>query len=105
MASEIFVGGTYRFEAIIFENESDTDPMNISGATVTVRWHRRNANGVYETLEFDATVVDGPNGLARYDNLAADIDLPGEWQESWLVELEALSLPTQPESFTVRRVW
>ncbi len=105
MASELIVGGTYRFEAVFYEDDESVAPLDVTGATVTLRFRRRNAHGVYETLTFNATVIDGPNGLARYDNLTADLDLAGEWQLSWLLEVNGLTLPGQPEGFTVRRVW
>ncbi len=107
MASELFVGGTYRFEATFYENEADCpdSPMNITGATVTLRWHYRNALGVMVTVERVATVIDGPNGVARYTSLTTDLAVGGEWQESWLMELGDIVLPGQPEGFTVKAVW
>lgn len=100
-SKELYVGGTYRFQSTIYKESSDTTPMDLTGATATL--HLIDPDGVHHSC---AGSIDSPpsGGTVHYDTLTTDLDRPGLWKRSWLIELGALSLPGDPVEFSVSEI-
>lgn len=64
-----------KFQFTFYEKDGTT-PVNISGATVTVKVEKRGGAGTTWTIAID----DGPNGVGSFTTtLATDLDIAGKW--------------------------
>jgi hypothetical protein len=97
MSSRTLVAGsTYRFKLAATKDGAAWD---LSSATVTLYLQKPDGTLVTKT----GTVYDGPNGLARFDSEAADLDPAdvGVWSRSWEITDGAVVQESQSIVFLV----
>lgn len=89
----------------------DTDPstgqprvMDLTGATV--RFHLRPSAGGTPTVDQPAVVVDATNGIVRYDWVAGDTAVVGdyvrEWQATYTASGKPVTIPNSLLGYPVR---
>jgi len=94
MAETLVAGSAYRFE---LNARKDGALWNLTGLTVKLILKKPDLSESEKT----ATVTDGPNGVARYASVAADLDVTGEWFRTWEITELAKPYRDRPISFLV----
>jgi len=91
----IVVGDTATFQLTA---RKDGAIWDISGATVSLRL--RKPDGTVLT-PLDASITDGPAGVARYTTDTDLLDSVGDWRRQWTVSKSGVVLSSQSVNFAV----